>query len=106
MTKEVPKIFASGIMTARITVVGHEVRIFASNICLVYNNLMIPNPYIAGLPLQAWFGVLAIIVLFLQILTGRRILKLPAVFHFQVFVWLLVVLAIIHGMYGLSFYFS
>lgn len=58
-------------------------------------------PLIAGLPLHAWIGMLLLILIILQILIGKRILKIPFVWH-RVFAIVILVFAVIHAVMGLG----
>jgi hypothetical protein len=66
---------------------------------------MLPNPIIFRKPLQVWLGVLAFIVLIVQILVGAQILKIPFWWHTKVLWIVLLVLTIVHGIYSFQRYF-
>lgn len=66
---------------------------------------MIPNPLIFDIPLNVWLGLLAFLLLVLQILIGARVLKLPFWFHTRVVWILLLVVVLIHGLIGFQRYF-
>lgn len=58
-------------------------------------------PVIAGLPAFVWGGFLLLILLVLQVLTGRRILKVPFVWH-RINALLIVVIALGHAFMALG----
>jgi len=62
-------------------------------------------PYIGGLPLLVWFGIVGMGFLIFQILSGLRIIKINPKVH-KVCGLLLFCIAIIHGLFGLAFFFN
>lgn len=66
---------------------------------------MIPDPLIFGKPLFIWLGFLALLLLFLQILVGKQIIKLPFVLHRKVIWLILLIIVLIHAWYGFQIYF-
>lgn len=67
--------------------------------------MSLPNPVIGNAPLHVWLGILALIFIIMQILVGKRILRLPFWVHTRVIWVVLLSLAVIHGLYGFSIYF-
>lgn len=63
---------------------------------------MLPNPIIFDKPLNIWLGFLALLLLIIQILIGKRILKLPFWVHTNVVWIILLVVVLIHAWYGIS----
>ena len=67
--------------------------------------MLLQNPLIYGKPLNVWLGLLALVLLLLQIGIGTRIIKLPFWVHKKV-VWIvLLIVVLIHGFYGFELYF-
>lgn len=58
-------------------------------------------PLITGQPLHLWLGVLLLVLISLQILTGRRIIKIPFAWHRRNGYFILLV-AIVHALIGLG----
>lgn len=62
---------------------------------------MLPNPIIFTKPLNIWLGILALLLILLQISIGTRILKLPFWVHTRI-VWILIlIVALLHAYYGI-----
>lgn len=67
--------------------------------------MILPDPIVFSKPLHVWLGFLTLFLLILQILIGRRILKLPFSFHTNVVWKILIIVALIHAFYGFEIYF-
>lgn len=61
-------------------------------------------PLILGKPLTVWLGILLVVLLTLQILSGKHLIKLPWSFHKRN-AMLIVSIAAIHAILGLGFWF-
>jgi len=61
-------------------------------------------PVILGKPINVWLGILLIILLTFQILTGKRLINLPFTYHRRN-AMLLVLVAAVHAFYGLGIWF-
>lgn len=61
-------------------------------------------PLLWGKPMNVWLGILLIVLLTLQILSGKRLIKLPFSFH-RHNAKLLAVVAIAHAFLGLGMWF-
>jgi len=57
---------------------------------------MLPDPDIFGLPLTAWLGVVIFLLLIIQILTGRNIIKAPLWVHIKLLPIILIIIVLIH----------
>jgi len=57
---------------------------------------MITIPIIFGLPLHFWLGVTLFIIIVLQVLIGRRTIRLPFKWH-RIIGYVILILAAIHG---------
>jgi len=66
---------------------------------------MLPNPILFGKPLNIWLGLLALILLILQILIGRRIIKVPFSYHTNIVWKILLAVVLLHAYYGFEIYF-
>lgn len=66
---------------------------------------MLPNPLLLSLPLSVWGGLMLFILIILQILTGLRWIKVPFQVHTKILWRIILILAVIHGIYGLQRYF-
>lgn len=61
-------------------------------------------PLLWGKPMNVWLGILLIVLLTLQILSGKRLIKLPFSFHRRN-ANLIAVVAIAHAFFGLGIWF-
>lgn len=61
---------------------------------------MLPDPYIFGLPMTAWLGIIIFLLLIFQILSGKNIIKVPLWVHIKLLPIILVVLILLHMWYG------
>lgn len=62
---------------------------------------MIKVPIIAGYPIQMWLGVLLLVMIVAQLLTGRRIIKIPFVWHRRNGYFILVI-ALVHAFFAMG----
>ena len=67
--------------------------------------MILPNPTIFTKPLHVWLGIITFILVIIQILIGKRILKVPFSIHTGILWKILVALALIHAFYGFELYF-
>ncbi|ATW28205.1 hypothetical protein [Candidatus Formimonas warabiya] len=61
-------------------------------------------PLILGKPLHLWLGIIMIFLLVFQVLTGKRILKLPFVYH-RLNAIAIIIIAAVHAFFGLGIWF-
>ena len=61
-------------------------------------------PLLWGKPINVWLGILLIVLLTLQILSGKRLIKLPFSFHGRNAI-LIAVVAALHSFFGLGIWF-
>ena len=61
-------------------------------------------PILWGKPINVWLGILLMLLLTFQILTGRHIVKLPFSFHKRNVIVIILVVAG-HAFYGLGIWF-
>lgn len=59
-------------------------------------------PIIAGKPLFVWLGIILFIQVVLQVISGKKWIKLPAVYH-RNNGWLMAIVAAVHVYYALTF---
>jgi len=67
--------------------------------------MILPDPIIFTKPLHIWLGIVTFILLVIQILIGKRILKVPFSLHTGILWKSLVALALVHAFYGYEIYF-
>ena len=58
-------------------------------------------PLLWGQPINVWGGILLIVLLTLQVLSGKRLIKLPFSFHKRN-AYLIVLVAAVHAFLGLG----
>ena len=61
-------------------------------------------PILWGKPIHLWLGLILILLLTFQILSGKRIIKIPFSFHRHNAI-LIVVVALVHAFFGLGIWF-
>jgi hypothetical protein len=61
-------------------------------------------PLLWGKPINVWLGILLIVLLTLQILTGKHIVKLPFSFHRRNAIFIVLV-SVVHAFFGLGIWF-
>lgn len=61
-------------------------------------------PLLWGKPLTVWLGILLVVLLTLQILSGKRLINLPFRFHRRNAI-LIVMVAAVHAFFGLGVWF-
>ncbi len=61
-------------------------------------------PILWGKPLTVWLGILLLVLLTLQVLSGKRLIKLPFSFHRRNAI-LIVMIAGVHAFFGLGVWF-
>ena len=61
-------------------------------------------PLLWGKPMNVWLGILLMVLLTLQILSGKHLLKLPFSFHRRNAI-LIVVIVAVHAIFGLDIWF-
>ena len=61
-------------------------------------------PLLWGKPITVWLGILLIVLLTLQVLSGKRLIKLPFSFHKRNAI-LIALVAILHAYFGLGIWF-
>ena len=61
-------------------------------------------PLLWGKPIQVWLGILLLFLLFFQVLTGKRVIKLPFVYH-RYNAMVISVIVLIHAFLGLGLWF-
>ena len=61
-------------------------------------------PLLWGKPINVWLGILLMVLLTLQFLSGKRLIKLPFSFHRRNAV-ILVIVAAAHALFGLGIWF-
>jgi hypothetical protein len=67
--------------------------------------MILTDPIIFTKPLHIWLGLLAFLLLLLQISVGLRIIKLPFWVHQKLIWWILLLVVLVHGFYGFEIYF-
>ena len=67
--------------------------------------IIIPDPLIFGKPLHVWLGIVLTVLVILQILIGKRILKIDFWYHRNVIPWLILAVLSLHAWYGFQIYF-
>lgn len=60
-------------------------------------------PIILGAPLHLWLGIVLFVLLVFQILVGKRILKVPFIWH-RVTAIIIVSLALVHGFIAIGLF--
>lgn len=61
-------------------------------------------PLILGKPITVWLGILLIVLLTLQILSGKHLIKLPWTFHRRN-AMVIILIAVLHAFFGLGVWF-
>ncbi|TGE38533.1 hypothetical protein E4K67_11460 [Desulfosporosinus fructosivorans] len=61
-------------------------------------------PLLWGKPLTVWLGLLLMVLLTLQILSGKRLIKLPFSFHRRNAMFIVIVVSL-HAFFGLGVWF-
>jgi len=61
-------------------------------------------PIVAGRPLNVWLGFVLLFLLIFQIMTGKRWIKVPFVYH-RKNGWLMAIVAFIHAFWGIGIWF-
>jgi len=61
-------------------------------------------PLIWGKPITVWLGIVLMVLLTLQILSGKRLIKLPFSFHRRNAIFIVLV-AGVHAFFGLGIWF-
>ena len=61
-------------------------------------------PLLFGKPITVWLGILLLVLLTLQVLSGKRLIKLPFSFHSRNAI-LIVIVAAVHAFFGLGVWF-
>ena len=67
--------------------------------------MILADPLVFTKPLHVWLGILTFIFVLIQILIGRRIIRVPFWIHTRIIWKIILGLAIIHGFYGFEIYF-
>ncbi|OGD63277.1 hypothetical protein A2160_02115 [Candidatus Beckwithbacteria bacterium RBG_13_42_9] len=67
--------------------------------------MLLSDPIILAKPLHIWLGFIALMLLIVQILIGTRIVKLPFWFHTQIVWKILLIVVLLHALYGFKLYF-
>lgn len=67
--------------------------------------MILPDPVVLSKPLNVWLGFVTLVLLIIQILVGRRILKVPFSVHTDILWKILIVVALVHAFYGFEIYF-
>jgi hypothetical protein len=66
---------------------------------------MIPDPLIFDKPFHLWLGLFGMVLLLIQAMVGKHIIKLPLWVHSKL-IWITIFLvAVVHGYYGIQIYF-
>lgn len=61
-------------------------------------------PLVAGKPLHLWLGLILLLLLIFQVLTGKRIIKLPFAYH-RGNAMAIIFIAILHAYFGIGIWF-
>ena len=61
-------------------------------------------PLLWGKPINIWLGIVLMVLLTLQILSGKHLIKLPFIFHRRNAI-LIVLIAAAHAFFGLGIWF-
>ncbi|HBP63133.1 MAG TPA: hypothetical protein DD730_02410 [Desulfosporosinus sp.] len=61
-------------------------------------------PLLWGKPLHLWLGIVLMVLVTLQILSGKRLIKLPFSFHKRNAMFIALV-AVVHAFFGLGIWF-
>lgn len=64
---------------------------------------MIKIPIILGLPFHLWLGISALVLVILQVATGKRLLAIPFAWHRRLG-YVLLLLALMHGVSVIGLY--
>jgi len=62
-------------------------------------------PIVAGKPVHVWLGLVLLLLLAFQILTGKRWVKVPFAYH-RKNGWLMAIVALVHAFWGLGIWFG
>lgn len=69
-------------------------------------NYLLPNPIIFSRPLNAWLGLVLLVLILLQMGIGIGWIQLPfKTWHKRILPIAILVIMLIHGYYGLQIYF-
>jgi len=67
--------------------------------------MLIPIPIILGLPLHMWLGIILFALVVFQILTAKKVVKLPFRWH-RIMGWAMLPVAAVHATLGFGLYFG
>jgi hypothetical protein len=67
--------------------------------------MILPDPDLFSTPLHVWLGFATLTLVLIQILIGKRIIKVPFRVHTKIVWKILIAVALVHAFYGFEIYF-